>query len=217
MQDPLEKDRQRGQRAQLGEVVPRHDPVDHPDPLAHRGLHVLLGRALEGGAERRVREELRGARALEERQVAVGEVRGPPAQEHGVQGEDDRRIAGRLGAPDQALGDRLVLGPVELEPARRVAVRLGDLLERMRGGRAGHDTAARPRRPRRRRRARPRGGRSPARRSARAGRARASPSQHGRAEVALGDVAQHARDDAPAANASRFARIVAPVPAPPQT
>ena len=63
-----------------------------------RGEQVLLGRLVEPRAEDRVGEELRAALALEERQVGVAQVARPPAERERVERDDDRAVAGRLGA-----------------------------------------------------------------------------------------------------------------------
>ena len=67
---------------------------------------------------------------FEEGQPGLLQVARLPAGDEGVDRDDDRRVAGRLGAADEARGELVVVGPVELEPARPIAVRLGDLLQR---------------------------------------------------------------------------------------
>ena len=80
-------------------------------PAARRPL-------LDEPAEDRVGGVLRDALAERERQVAEVEVAGPPAEHRGVERDDDRVAARRLGPPDQALDQLVGRRPVQLEPAR---------------------------------------------------------------------------------------------------
>ena len=161
-----------------------------------RRLHVLLGRRVEPLAEERVAEELRQPLALEEGEVAVAEVAVAPAERERVERDDDRPVAGRAGAVDEAAGQLAVGPPVELEPALRVAELGGDVLERRRrGAREDHRHAGRLR-----------GARDPelglgmddrehADRAEQEGRGRAQ-AEHLDRELALGVARQHPRPQA---------------------
>ena len=84
--------------------------------------------AVEHGVARVLRDPL----AEREREVREVEVARPPAEHRRVERDDDGVAAAGLRAPDEAR-DELVRGaPVELEPARPVAHRGGDLLHRPR-------------------------------------------------------------------------------------
>ena len=77
-------------------------PNEHrPEPGRRR--HVLLGRHGELGAEHRVGEVVGQAQALELREAGDRQVARSPAEGQGVERDDDRRVAGRLGAVDEAL------------------------------------------------------------------------------------------------------------------
>ena len=189
-------------RSQL-EVVPGQRGVDvDAEEVAGRGADVLLGRLLEPLAEDRVLEEVRDAHPLQERQPGLLQVARLPAGDEGVDGDDDRAVARRLGPPDEALDDPALVRPVELEPARRLAAGLGDLLEgEVRGGAGDH---------RHPERAGGAGGRQlavlvddllDADRRQQQRRRHLGP-EHRRREVALGDVAQHPRHQ-PAAREGR--------------
>ncbi len=137
VEDPLENDREGGRAAQPLESLPgearvREDPEEVPD----RRADVLLGRLLQSGLEDRIREVLGDPDALQEREVGLLEIAGLPAGQVVVDGEDDGRVAGGLGSPDQARCELVVVGPVELVPARPVAVRHRHLLQGRRRGRA---------------------------------------------------------------------------------
>ena len=129
---------------------------------------------------------------------AKSRSRRAPAEHLRVEGDDDRVAAARLGAREEAR-DQLVRGaPVELEPARRVAHRLGARPpSAVRPGSRRSSARPRRRRPSRPRR-RPRCVRARARRSARSGTAsaaggrRARPTGRGRRRRA------GPRDDLPA-------------------
>ena len=83
-------------------------------------------------AEDRVARVLGDALAAQEREEGRLEVARAPADRRRVERQHDRLAAARLGAADEAL-DELVRGaPVELEPVRAVAERLGALLHRPR-------------------------------------------------------------------------------------
>jgi hypothetical protein len=105
--------------------------------VADRRADVLVGRLLQSLQEHRVREVLGDPDPLEERQVRLLQIAWLPARHVVVHGEDDGRIAGGLRTPDQAGGQLVVVRPVELVPARGVAIGLGDLFQRRRRGRAG--------------------------------------------------------------------------------
>jgi hypothetical protein len=162
------------------------------------GLRVVLRRLVETGAEDRVLEVVGHALALQERQVAAGEVARAPGEDARVERDDDRAVAGVLRALHEARGQLVVRRPVELEPARRVAELLRDVLHR--GGRGvaqDHRQAQLARGARHRalgvvvhdrrhadRREHHRRGHLGA--------------EHGGAQVALADVHEHARHDPPA-------------------
>ena len=122
-----------------------------------------------------------------------------PAQQRGVEGHDDRAVAGLLGARHETPRDVVVLGPVELEPARGVAGRLRDLFQRPRRCGAGDEGQPHGR-------GRARGGeltlgvedRLHSHRREHHGR-RHLGAEHRGAQIPFRHVAQHARDDAPAA------------------
>ena len=149
---------------------------------------------------------------LQERQVGALQVARAPGQQRRVERDDDRPVARRLGAADEARGQLVVLGPVELVPARRrrrppaaISSSVNDD-----GGRGDIGSPSRAA-PRARRPARPRGGRSTARRPARAApapasRCRAPSVRRSRTR----DVAQHPRDDPPAARTPRGSRAACP-------
>ena len=154
------------------------------------------GGLLEAGAEDRVLEVVGDAHPVEEGQPGLLQVARLPAGDEGVDGDDDRAVAGRLGAADEALDQLAVVGPVELEPARRaVAAGLGDLLEGEVGGGAGDHRHADRRRGA--------GGRQLAlvvddlldADRGQQQRRRHRRAEHRGREVALGDVAQHPRHD----------------------
>ena len=163
--------------------------------MAGRGADVLLGGLLQRLAEDRVLEEVGDAHPLQEGQPGLLQVARLPAGDEGVDGDDDRAVAGDLGAADEALDEAAVVRPVELEPARPLAAGLGDLLEGEVGGGAGDHRHAERRGGA--------GGRQLAvlvddlldadRRQQQRRRHRGA--EHGRREVALGDVAQHPRHD----------------------
>ncbi len=198
--DALDDDRKRGQLAQPGEVVPGQRGIGEDlEVVASGGAEILLGRAFEVGAEDRVLEIVGVAGAFEEGQPGLLQVARLPAGDEGVDGYDDRFVAGPLGPLDEAADEAAVVRPVELEPARRVvSAGLGDLLEGEVGGGAGDHRHA------------DRGG------AANGGqlavgvddlldadrgqhqRRRHRRAEQGHGEVALGDVAQHPRHDPPA-------------------
>ena len=110
--------------------------------MAGGGADVLLGRLLEGGAEDGVLEVVGDAHPVEEGEPGLLQVARLPARDEGVDGEHDGAVAGRLGTVDEAGGKRPVVGPVELEPTRPLAPRLGDLLQGAgRGGAGDHRQA----------------------------------------------------------------------------
>ena len=137
---------------------------------------------------------------VEERQPGLLQVARLPAGDEGVDGDDDRAVAGRARRGRRSSRPARVVGPVELEPARRRRRRprrsprvvkweavLAIIGSAERGGGAGGrqlavgvDDLLHPdrRQQQRRRHRRP---------------------EHGGREVAVGDVAQHPRHDPPAA------------------
>src|SRR5262249_5029682 len=134
-QHALYQDGQRCPGAQPVEIVPGEREVrERAEHADRRRQHIFLGRRVEPAAEDGVGEELRAALPADEWEVRGAQVARPPAQDERVERDDDGAVAVRLGAPDEALADLTVIGPVELEPARRVAHRLRDLLDRVRGG-----------------------------------------------------------------------------------
>ena len=209
--DPLDQDRQRGQLAQPREVVPGQRRVrEHAEVAAGRRAQVLLGGLLEAGPEDRVLEVVGVAAAFEEGQPGLLQVARLPARDEGVDGDDDRAVAGRLGAADEARQQLGVVGPVELEPARALAARLGDLLHREVGGGAGdHRQADGRRRPRRAQLALLVDDLLDADRRQQQRRRQRRAEHRGR-EVALGDVAQHAGHDPAAAGRPRGWRASCP-------
>ena len=100
--DALDDQRQRGQRSQPGQVVPRQRVAEDLDPAHDRRLRVLLGRLLQAGAEHRVAGVVGQAVPAQEREVRRRQVARPPAGNPGVQRDDDALEARRLGAAHQA-------------------------------------------------------------------------------------------------------------------
>ena len=182
--------RSQSRSSQLSEglaCTPRKWPVAAP--------WILLRRLLQTGAEDRILEVVGDAHPVEEGQPGLLQVARLPAGDEGVDGEHDRAVARRLGALDEAARQLAVVRPVELEPARRVAARLGDLLEReVRVGAGDHRHAERRRRAGARQFALLVDDLLHADRGEQQRRRRRRADQLGR-EVALGDVAQHARHD----------------------
>ena len=82
-------------------------------------------------AEDRVGEVVGEAVAAQLREGRVLQVAGTVAERPGVEGDHDPLEAGGLGATDEALGQLAVVGCVELEEARGVAERRGDVLHRV--------------------------------------------------------------------------------------
>ena len=166
--------------------------------MTGRGAEVVLRRPLERRPEDRVLEVVGVADSLEEREPRLLQVPRLPAWDKGVDGDHDRRVAGDLGAADEALGELGIVRPVELVPARGVAGGGGDLLHRVGGGGAGDEREPEPRR-----RAGARElavGMDDRLRSDRRqedGRREIDPGD-ARRQVAVGDVAQHPRHDPPA-------------------
>jgi hypothetical protein len=81
-------------------------------------------------AEARIGRVLPDAETLGERQGAERQVLRTPAEHGRVEGDDQRRGATGLGAPDEAVDQRLVGAPVELHPVRGAAHLGGALLHR---------------------------------------------------------------------------------------
>ena len=102
--------------------------------------------------------------AEQERQVGAGEVRGRQAHHPRVERDDDRLVAGGLGALDEARRQLVVVGPVELVPARRVAQVARRCPPSTTTPRCSGTSGRRPRPPHARPRARRRGAGSTARR-----------------------------------------------------
>ena len=76
----------------------------------------------------------------------MAEVARAPAEQPGVERDDDRAVSGLLCTMHEARGQVAVLGPVELIPATGLPHRLCHLLDRVRGGGAqdvGHAVAGR--------------------------------------------------------------------------
>lgn len=167
-------------------------------PSIPRRALVLLRRLLQTGAEDRVLEVVGDAHAVEEGQPGLLQVARLPAGDEGVDREHDRPVAGGRGALDEAARQLAVVGPVELEPARRLTAGRGDLLQREVRVGAGDQRQAERRRGAR--------GRQLAllvqdplhadRRQQQRRRHRGAEQLGG--EVALRDVAQHPRHDLPA-------------------
>ena len=174
VQDALEQDRQLGLRAQELELVPAQLGVrELGQELADRCLRVVLGRLRQGLAKDRVRGVVGDPDPFEERLPSTLEVAWLPAGHEGVDGEDDRLVAGPLRAVDQARGELAAARPCRAETTsgRRRPPRP----PRARTTRpCSGSSSARPRLRRGRPRARRRGGRSTARRSAPAAPAPAS-------------------------------------------
>ncbi len=104
---------------------------------ARRGSRPRLGRRtrrgdalLDEAREDRIARVLRDALATHERQAADVQVGSAPAEHLRVERDHDRSRADRLRAADEALDELIVGAPVQLEPARSVAERIGDRLHR---------------------------------------------------------------------------------------
>ena len=78
--------------------------------------------------EDRVARVVRDALVLEEGRVAAIEIERPPAEQRRVERDDQVGVAGRLGTMQEGRGDLVVCGPVQLVPARPLAVGRGDVL-----------------------------------------------------------------------------------------
>ncbi len=105
---------------------------------------VLLRRYGELRPEDRVGEVVGEAVAAQLREGPVLQVAGTVAERPGVEGDHDPLEAGGLGAAYEALGQLAVVGGVELEEARGVAERRGDVLHRvLHQGRGHHRDAGR--------------------------------------------------------------------------
>src|SRR5919106_1452354 len=102
--------------------------------MADRGPDVFLWGLLQARPEDRIGEVLCDADSLEEGEVGLLKVAGLPAGHVVVDREDDGGVAGGFRPPDQAGGERVIVGPVELVPPRSITGRFGDLLERRRRG-----------------------------------------------------------------------------------
>ena len=137
---PAQCSRRNGSRSQLLSRAGEHR---HPVQHGRRSRSSSGGRG-EAGPERRIGERDRGADAAQERQVRPVEVVRAPGQRPGVEGDHQRREAGRLRPVEQAGAYRVVVGPVELVPPRAGAAGLGDLLDGVRRrGRQHHRQAQR--------------------------------------------------------------------------
>ena len=120
--DALEQERQRGQRPQPGQVIPRQPLIaEQQRPLAGGRLHILFRRHGEAAAEDRVAGVIGQAQALQLREARQRQVARPPAQCQGVQRDHDGRESGGLGPAHQAFAHLPVGGRVELEPPRSIA------------------------------------------------------------------------------------------------
>ena len=134
--------------AQPAEIRPGFGGVaEHPRPVQHRRVGVLVRRARQSGDECGVRLVVDGAQALQEWQVRRREIARPPRQDKRVQRHDESGEPSRRSAAQEAGRHLAVTGPVELEPVRGVAQRLGDLFEPVRRHRRQdhRDTEARGR------------------------------------------------------------------------
>ena len=110
-------ERAQGGRRRLGLLVlAEHDGLLGDDP-----------------PEDRVARVLRDPLAAQERQVGDVQVARAPAEHRRVERDHDRLAAAALGALDEAGDEVVVGGPVELEPARRVAELARARLHRARG------------------------------------------------------------------------------------
>ena len=137
-QMPLTQQRQVGQRAQPGQVVPGRAGCRRAGAqCSDGGLRVLLRRLAEPGAEDRVAGVVGQAVPAQLGEVGGGQVARAPAGDPGVERDDDALEAGRLGAVHQAGGQVAVGRRVQLEEARGVAELGGDVLHRVGGQRRG--------------------------------------------------------------------------------
>ncbi len=136
--DALDDQRQVGQRPQPTEVVPGQRVSEGRYPLQHGALRVLLGWALQAGAEDRVAGVVAQAKPPQLGKVGRGEVARAPSRNPGVQGDDDALVAGGFGPLNQAGGQVTVLRRVQLEEPGGVAELRGDVFHRI-GGQGGND------------------------------------------------------------------------------
>ena len=120
------------------QVVPGQGVSEDLYPAQHRALRVLLGRALQAGAEDRVAGVVGQAVPAQLGEVRRAQVARAPAGDPGVEGDDDALEAGRLGAMHQAGGQLAVGRRVQLEEPGRVAEFGGDVFHRVDGQRRGH-------------------------------------------------------------------------------
>ncbi len=199
VEDALEHDRQLGLLAQPCKVGPGDARVGElVGPVADRGTGVLLGRLLERSAEHGIAEVVGHALAFQERQIRVAQIARAPAEQPRVERDHDRLVAGVARTRHEARRQIPIPRPVQLIPAAGRAHRLGDVLDRMRGGRAeDRREAVRGRRARHRQLAFGMHDRLHAHGREQHGRGHRG-AEHGRAEIPDGDVAQHPRHDLPA-------------------
>ena len=130
---PFEQDRAVPVRADQRQLLPAQPRVlEHPGEGDARCDRVDVGRDLQAAPEHRVARVVGDAEVLQERRVPAVQVERPPAQQGGVQRDHEVRVARRTRASQEAHGQLVVLGPVELVPARSSAVGRGDLLHGVR-------------------------------------------------------------------------------------
>ena len=121
--DPLEQDRAVPVRADERQLLPAQagvlEDARERDAGRQRGDLCRHGHpALEDRVARVVRDAL----VLEEGRVPAVQVERPPAEQRRVERDDQVGVAGRLGTAQEGHGQLVVRGPVELVPARAVAV-----------------------------------------------------------------------------------------------
>ena len=133
-QHALDEQRQRDPFSQPDELVPGEAEIrERREHLQGSALRVLLGWSLQPLAKDGVGEELGTAFAAHERQIGILQVARSPPEDRQIERDHDGAVTDRGRTMDEAQGDLSVVNPIELEPARRVSHRVGDLFDRMRG------------------------------------------------------------------------------------
>ena len=200
VQDSFQEDGQFCVLAKEREVLPVERAIrEDAGPQTNRSARVLLRGRGQPASEHGIAEKAGHALGPQKGQIGAIQVAGAPAEDGGVQSDDDSGITGAFGASQHARGDFRVARPVELVEPGRVEHGIRHLLDASRCRRAVYE------------------GHAESRGSAGRGqlglgmqdalhthrteqhRSRKANAEQVNADVALGDVAQHARDDAPAA------------------
>jgi hypothetical protein len=132
VQDALQQHGQARPLAQTRQVVPSEAGVaENRRELHHRAAGVFFGRGGEQRAERGVAEVVRQPVAVHKRQIGAAQIARTPRQHVSVHRHHDCAVARRLRTAHETRRDLVIAAPVELEPARRVAHRFRNLLNRV--------------------------------------------------------------------------------------